>query len=43
MGTKGGQNWYQLIHYDVLSCWQMSFTLPKGTPSQEEHKLFKQL
>jgi hypothetical protein len=40
MGTKGGQNWYQSIHYDVLSCRQVSFTLPQGTPSREEHKRF---
>ncbi len=38
MGTKVGQNWYQSIHYDVLSWWQVSFTLPQGTPSREEHK-----
>jgi hypothetical protein len=40
MGTKGGQNWYQSIPYDSLSCRQVSFTLPQGTPSREEHKTF---
>jgi hypothetical protein len=42
MGTKGGQNCYQLIHYDVLSCQQVSFTLPQETPSWEEHKFFQE-
>jgi hypothetical protein len=37
MGTKEGQNWYQSIHYDVLSCRG----LPQGTPSREEHKRVK--
>jgi hypothetical protein len=41
MATKEGQNWYQSIYYDVLlSCRQMSFILPQGTPSREEHTRF---
>jgi hypothetical protein len=40
MGTKGGQNWYQSIHYDVLSCRQLSFAVPQWTPSREEKKSF---
>jgi hypothetical protein len=35
MGTKVGQNWNQSIHYDILFCRQVSFTLPQGTPSRE--------
>jgi hypothetical protein len=45
MGTKGGggQNGYQTIHSYVLSCRQVSFTLPQGTPPREEHKRFQWL
>jgi hypothetical protein len=25
-----GQNWYQLIHFDELSCLQVSFSGPQG-------------
>ncbi len=39
----GGQNWYQSIHYDILSFRQVFFTLPQGTPSREEHKRFQRL
>jgi hypothetical protein len=38
-----GRNWYQSIHFDELSCRQVSFTLPQGTPSREEQKLFQRL
>jgi hypothetical protein len=37
-GTKLGQNWYQLNHNENLYCRQVSFTMPQGTPSGEEHK-----
>ncbi len=43
MGTMGGQNCYQSIPYDILSCRQVSFTLPLGTPSREEHEGFQRL
>ncbi len=43
MGSKGGQNWDQLIPYDVLSCRKVPFTLPQETPSREENKRFKGL
>jgi len=43
MTTEGGQNWYQSIHFDVLSDRQVSFTLPQGTPSREEHKRIQRL
>jgi hypothetical protein len=43
METEGGQNWYQSIHYDVLSCRQVSFTLPQWTSSREYHKRFQRL
>ena len=38
MAQEGGRNWYQSIHFDKLSCWQVSVFGPKGTPSREEHK-----
>ena len=38
MAQEGGRNWYQSIHFDKLSCRQVSFLGPKGTPSREEHK-----
>jgi hypothetical protein len=38
MAKEGGQNWYQSIHFDKLVCRQVFFFVPKGTPSQEEHK-----
>jgi hypothetical protein len=40
---RGGQNWYQWIHSYVLSCRQVPFTLPQGTPPREEHKRFQRL
>jgi hypothetical protein len=33
-----GVEWYQTIHFDKLSCRQVSVFGPKGTPSCEEHK-----
>ena len=38
MKTKGGGEWYQSINFNKLSCRQVSFFGPKGTPSREEHK-----
>ncbi len=38
MAQEGGRNWYQSIHFDKLSCRQVSVFGPKGTPSREEHK-----
>jgi hypothetical protein len=38
MAHEGGRNWYQSIHFDKLSCRQVSVFGPKGTPSREEHK-----
>jgi hypothetical protein len=38
MALEGGRNWYQSIHFDKLSCRQVSVFGPKGTPSREEHK-----
>jgi hypothetical protein len=35
MKTEGGGEWYQSIHFDKLSCRQVFFSGPKGTPSQE--------
>jgi len=40
MKTEEGGEWYHLIHFDKLSCRQVSFSVPKGTPSREEHKTF---
>jgi hypothetical protein len=40
MKTEGGGEWYQSIGFDKLSCRQVSFSRPKWTPSQEEHKTF---
>jgi hypothetical protein len=37
-GTKVGQNWYQSNRKDKLYCRQVSFTMPQGTTSREEHK-----
>jgi hypothetical protein len=38
MKTEGGGEWYQSIHFNKLSCRQVFFFGPKGTPSREEHK-----
>ena len=38
MAQEGGVRWYQSIHFDKLSCRQVSVFGPKGTPSREEHK-----
>jgi hypothetical protein len=38
MKTEGGGEWYQSIHFNKLSCRQVFFFSPKGTPSREEHK-----
>jgi hypothetical protein len=38
MKTEGGGEWYQSIHFNKLSCRQVIFFGPKGTPSREEHK-----
>ncbi len=38
MAQEGGRNWNQSIHFDKLSCRQVSVFGPKGTPSREEHK-----
>jgi hypothetical protein len=40
MKTEWGRNWYQSIHFDNLSCWQVSFSGPRWTPSREEHASF---
>jgi hypothetical protein len=39
--SKKHRDCYQSIHFDILSCQQVSFSGPKWTPLQEEHKLFK--
>ncbi len=41
MKTEGGRHWYQSIHFDKLSRWQVSFSDPKWTPSREYHKRFQ--
>ncbi len=41
MKTAVGRNWYQTIHFDKLSCRQVSFSAPKQTLSREEHKRFQ--
>jgi len=38
MAREGGGEWYQSISFNKLSCRQVSFFGPKGTPSREEHK-----
>ena len=38
MAQEGGGEWYQSINFNKLSCRQVSFFGPKGTPSREEHK-----
>ncbi len=38
-GKGGGGEWYQSISFSKLSCRQVSFFGPKGTPSREEHKM----
>jgi hypothetical protein len=38
MAQEGGGEWYQSIHFDKLSCRQVSVFGPKGTPSREEHE-----
>jgi hypothetical protein len=38
MAREGGGEWYQSISCNKLSCRQVSFFGPKGTPSREEHK-----
>ncbi len=38
MKTEGYRNWYQSIHYDTLSCRQVSFSEPQRTNSREEHQ-----
>jgi hypothetical protein len=43
MKTEVDQNRYQSIHFDKLSCRQVSFSDPKGTPSREEHKCFTKI
>jgi hypothetical protein len=40
MKTEGGGEWYKSIHFYKLSCRQVPFFGPKGTPSREEHKTF---
>jgi hypothetical protein len=37
-GKGGGGEWYQSINFNKLSCRQVSFFGPKGTPSREGHK-----
>ena len=37
MAREGGGEWYQSINFYKLSCRQVSFFGPKGTPSREEH------
>jgi hypothetical protein len=37
-GAGGGGEWYQSINFNELSCRQVSFFGPKGTPSREELK-----
>jgi hypothetical protein len=41
MKTEVGRHWYQSIHFDELSCRQVSFSGPQWTPSREEQKRFK--
>jgi hypothetical protein len=38
MKTEGDGEWCQSIHFNKLSCRQVFFFGPKGTPSREEHK-----
>jgi hypothetical protein len=38
MAREGGGEWYQSISFNKLSCRQVSFFGPKGTPSREEPK-----
>ena len=38
MAQEVGGEWYQSINFNKLSCRQVSFFGPKGTPSREEHK-----
>jgi hypothetical protein len=38
MAREGGGEWYQSINFNKLSCRQVSFFGPKGTPSRQEHK-----
>ena len=38
MKTEVDGYWYQSIHFDKLSCRQVSFSGPKWTPPREEHK-----
>jgi hypothetical protein len=38
MAKEGGREWYQSISFNELSCPQVSFFDPKGTPSREKHK-----
>jgi hypothetical protein len=38
MAREGGEEWYQSINFNKLSCRQVSVFGPKGTPSREEHK-----
>jgi hypothetical protein len=38
MADNRGRNWYQYISFNKLSCPQVAFFDPKGTPSREKHK-----
>jgi hypothetical protein len=40
MEKEEGGEWYHSILFDKLSCRQLFFSGPKGTPSREEHKTF---
>jgi hypothetical protein len=41
MKTEVGRHWYQSIHFDELSCRQVSLSGPQWTPSREEQKRFQ--
>jgi hypothetical protein len=43
MKTEVGRNWYQLIHFEKLSCRQVSFSSPKWIPLREEHICIQRL
>jgi hypothetical protein len=41
MKTEVGRNWFESVHFDILSCRGKSFSNPKWTSSREEHKRFQ--
>jgi hypothetical protein len=40
MKTDVGRDWYQSIHFDELSCWQVSFSGPNGHHHQKIKNVF---